>query len=491
MKCDGCPVRPGLTCIGEGHRPVCRDIADGLAGRAEQLITLSEGLPLPNAAEPPLGPSPDGRVRVGMLCPCLNMGGAEAWQLALARLTDSARIAWVGCCVVNGDQHVDPAMRAKTQAFMPVTAGFSAAHRLVRRCDAIVSWAIDGLANLKIGVASPPTIVNVSHSPKESPWGVGHNAATTGVDHWVAVSELALAAIPAPERASATVIWNAVDTARLAVNRPRAAMRKLWGIPEGALVAGYLGRLSEEKDPHAMRRLIECLPDGSDGDPPWHAVVVGSGAEVLEGHPRLHVVGNDPAAGDVLGGFDELIMPSKYESFGLTLVEGLHLGVPTISTPVGVAKLAPGLTRPIPVGADGPTLARAVLDDRADMRGTAARVGRGMMFARERCSEGRFGGEWTGLLVELGEKAARARPAVTRSAAQVGGGIDPAVRDAVLACKERGPEGGLTLMDDERSCCGGGEERTSCSAMKGRKPGRVTLRECLRCQSDQLTGVPS
>jgi hypothetical protein len=59
--------------------------------------------------------------------------------------------------------------------------------------------------------------------------------------------------------------------------------------------------------------------------------------------------------------------------------------------------------------------------------------------------------------------------------------LDPAVRDRVLACEYRGCEGGLVLRDDERSCCGGGAERTACSAGKGAIPGRVTLRECLEC----------
>jgi hypothetical protein len=61
--------------------------------------------------------------------------------------------------------------------------------------------------------------------------------------------------------------------------------------------------------------------------------------------------------------------------------------------------------------------------------------------------------------------------------------IDTAVRDRVLACVHRGPEGGLVLLEDEQSCCGGGAERTQCRAGKGDRPGRVTLRECLDCRA--------
>ena len=62
--------------------------------------------------------------------------------------------------------------------------------------------------------------------------------------------------------------------------------------------------------------------------------------------------------------------------------------------------------------------------------------------------------------------------------------LDPAVRDRVNACEHRGLEGGLILTYEERSCCGGGAERTLCRAGKGQRPGRVTLRECLACKAN-------
>jgi hypothetical protein len=52
-------------------------------------------------------------------------------------------------------------------------------------------------------------------------------------------------------------------------------------------------------------------------------------------------------------------------------------------------------------------------------------------------------------------------------------------------------QGSPALLGEEESCCGGGEERTACRAGRGRRPGRVTLRECLACASAAITAATS
>lgn len=437
MRCDQCPVRPGLYCLGEHHKPVCRDVANGLPGRAAQLVDHAEGS------------TSEGKIRCGLLCPCLNMGGAEAQQLAIARFTDPDKVRWVGCAVTEGEQSVDPGMRAQTSRLMPVTVGPDAARRLAGRCDVIISWAVGSLAEL-VG-PSPVKVVSVSHSTLDSPWGVAHNARASRVDRWVAVSELALAAIPksARDEIPTSVIWNAVDTDRLVVTRSREAMHARWGVPPGSKLAGYLGRLSAEKDPHAMRRMVEFLP------PDWHAVLVGSGAERLEAHGRLHLVGNDPAAGDSLNAFDVLVVPSHYESFCLTLAEGLWMGRPIASTRSGLAKMVPGLTTLIPIDADGPTMARAVLAA-VDIVHTLTPE------FRERLGPVRFGREWTDLIVSLAPPS-RAE-----------------LLSRVRECPSRGGVLPISMQPEGCQKCG---EKSECRSGRGEIPGRVSLRECLECVS--------
>jgi glycosyltransferase involved in cell wall biosynthesis len=341
---------------------------------------------------PALPPSPDGRVRVGLLCPCLVQGGAETWQLALARHTDPRKVAWAGCCVVDEGDVVDAGMLAQTEAFMPVTRGTNAARDLASRCDVLVIWGVTGIPSILAGLPTPPKVVSACHAPPESPWGRNVYGRASGIDHWVAVSPLALDAIPEPARASipTSVIWNAVDPSRLEVRRSREEMHETWGVPIGARVGGYLGRLSAEKDPRAMRRSLDALPRA------WHCVVVGAGCEEIEPHPRLHLVGPDPAAGDVLNAFDVLVVPSAYESFGLTIAEGLWMGIPVISTRTGIAKILPNLTHAIPVDASPAELARAIWQAHHSGPRSGAKG-----WARTRLAPARFGREWTDLLVSL------------------------------------------------------------------------------------------
>ncbi len=469
--------------------------------------------------QPRVGPA-GGRVRVGLWCPCLGLGGAEGWQLALAKAVDPSRVAWAGAAVIEGRRAVDPRMAAELGRWMPVGLGLGAARNLAAAADLILSWAVVDVESLLGGLRPRPKVIMTCHFPAESPWGGGTSTLLRGVDRFVGVSELAFDAIPVDLRAGARVIWNAVDPDRLRAVRDRAAVRTSWGVPEGSSVAGYLGRLAPEKDPAAMLRLAAALPEG------WHVVLVGEGRERagLEREARriapgrAHLVGGDAAAGDVLEAFDALVVPSRFESFGLTLAEGLAKGLPVVATPTGLAKIMPGLVREVPVGADGPTLARAVLLDAGDGASTRARVDAGRRFALDRLGIDRFGREWTDLIVDLAgirptcsrHPEIRCRSAACSGAAdpgvcshlrrieawrQVGPedqlraatgplqGVDPLVRDAVNACPDRGAVLPISEQDD---CGCRGRELSACGAGRGRTPGRVTLRDCLDCRESAL-----
>lgn len=400
----------------------------------------------------------DGRVRVGFWCPVLNFGGAESWQLSLAKALDQTRIEIVGMVVTEGGGSAKPEMIEQFEALMPIGFGTAAARDLAQHCDVIVQWAISGVDSILAGLASRPKVIAVSHSPIESTWAISIYQNHAGIDSFVAVHDLAIPPIPEPFRDSAKVIWNAVTESRLTPTRSRAEMRTAWGVPIGAYVVGYIGRIEPDKNPACLATAIDHLPDDT------HVVVVGDGWDygIVKtcDHPRFHYVGPDVDAGSVLSAFDTLIVPSLYESFGLSLAEGLWCGVPVISTPVGIAKPEPWLTRSIPFWPSGEVLAEAVAADRLDVAGTAERVTKAKVWAADRCGSERFGREWSDLIVSHRPPSTSARLAL------------------ISSCPDRGSVLPHTLQPE----CGCAE-LTECRAGKGSKPGTVTLAECLACKT--------
>jgi glycosyltransferase involved in cell wall biosynthesis len=136
-----------------------------------------------------------------------------------------------------------------------------------------------------------------------------------------------------------------VDTARFAnvarVPHPRFAVALLW-----------VGRLEREKDPaRALRALAAARADGYDVG----LVVVGGGSlrESLERIARslgvaqwVEWAGPRSSAEEVAHDYaqaDLLLVTSKYEGYGMVIVEALAAGVPVLATDVGIAREAGAL----------------------------------------------------------------------------------------------------------------------------------------------------
>ena len=367
---------------------------------AEQRLALAGDDP---AFMPTIEPA-RGRTRLGLFCPCLGLGGGEAWQLALLQSIDPAAVVWRGAVVTEGRQSVAPPMLEALETRIPVGFGLNAARALARACDVIISWSVLDYDELFRGIEARPRVALACHFPGERPWTAGAEQLLRRVDRLVAVSELAIDSLPVPLRGSAEVIWNAVDAGRLLATTPAAATRARWGVPPGAKVAGYLGRLAPEKDPAAMLRLAAALPR------PWHVVLVGDGRERAALGEEVDRLGLDwvrfvpgtADVGDVLAAFDSLVVPSRFESFGLTMAEGFWAGVPVVATRSGLVKLVPGLAREIGFVPSGADLAEAVLlDHEVDRVAARDRVARAQRFAHDRLSLARFGADWTRLVRDL------------------------------------------------------------------------------------------
>jgi glycosyltransferase involved in cell wall biosynthesis len=199
------------------------------------------------------------------------------------------------------------------------------------------------------------------------------NAPLTGVTHLAAVSEAAMAYFDGREGLEGlprTVLYNGADPQRCKQQRGRRAIRAAWGLKDRDVVIGYLGRQSEEKNPMAPALAVGVSPDS------YHAIYYGAGPAgngfcpsttawceaAIPRHFQMH----QPVAevGDVLRGFDVLMLASRREAFSLALIEAWLVGVPVVATPVGSIpelerKFGP-LTVPVPLDASPEDLRCAV-----------------------------------------------------------------------------------------------------------------------------------
>lgn len=119
---------------------------------------------------------------------------------------------------------------------------------------------------------------------------------------------------------------------------PDEALLALRG--QGPLV-GFLARLHEQKDPLAFVAAIAAL---TARGVPVKAALVGDGplagevrarvaAEGLEAHVAVLPFGG--SAGPALAAFDVYVLPSRWEVFGITLLEAMAASLPVVATAVG------------------------------------------------------------------------------------------------------------------------------------------------------------
>ena len=171
-----------------------------------------------------------------------------------------------------------------------------------------------------------------------------------GADGVVAVSEAVRARLQ-QEHGFAPgfiqLIPNGVDVAAFATvdsadgQRRRAAQRQAWGVPEGALVVGMMGRLNAK----GQEALLAVAPEiARQYSGVWFVLVGPEGTAGDRGRLLAHSAGlagrvvlpgmtEDVPA--VMAGFDVLAHLPSDESFGLALAEAMAAGLPTVATNIG------------------------------------------------------------------------------------------------------------------------------------------------------------
>jgi glycosyltransferase involved in cell wall biosynthesis len=184
-----------------------------------------------------------------------------------------------------------------------------------------------------------------------------------------------------------TVIPNGVDAAAFAREETvRQRLRQSWGVQEGDVLAAYVGRLDCEK---GLDTLLAALDRLAAQQRPLRLVVAGDGPQrgmlenfiaCAEGGRQVRYLGFVSDVRGVLSAADMLVMPSRWEGFGLAAAEAMAASLPVVATDV------PGLRDVVQRGVTGllvprddpAALASAIrqLSDDAETRRQMGQAGR-------------------------------------------------------------------------------------------------------------------
>lgn len=169
---------------------------------------------------------------------------------------------------------------------------------------------------------------------------------------------LGVRAIVAVSRSAATpyeglalplyVVHNGADLAASDAARMAPDLRRRLALPEGAVLAGYAGRLLPHKGIHLLMHAARRAMRRSAG---LHLVILGgnpahTGQDVVGAlarqaaswglADRIHLAGWSPGVEHALAGLDFVVIPSTCRECGSrTLIESLCLGVPVIASRIG------------------------------------------------------------------------------------------------------------------------------------------------------------
>jgi glycosyltransferase involved in cell wall biosynthesis len=212
---------------------------------------------------------------------------------------------------------------------------------------------------------------------------------------------------------SIEVILNGVDYARFSAVHDLGALRSSLGIPATARVVASIGRVSRQKASddvvRAARTICDARSDcvfvmaGADDDP--FAPTVRQMVADLGLADRVLFTGHLSDIAPLYALADVVVMPSRWEGFGLVLVEAMAAGRPLVTTAVGPIPEVVGEGSALLIPPDAPgELARAVLALLDSPRLAGALAARGRERAR-RFSWARAGERLDALYTSLAREA--------------------------------------------------------------------------------------
>lgn len=138
------------------------------------------------------------------------------------------------------------------------------------------------------------------------------------------------------------VIDNGIEFGKFCnLDEKRKKTRKLFSINEREILIGVVGRISEQKDPMTMIKAFSCVCQkysnvkmmfvgAGDEEGAIKEYIVNKGLE-----KKVIITGWTNKVEDYIPAFDIAILPSKWEGFGLAIIEYMVCDKPIIASDVG------------------------------------------------------------------------------------------------------------------------------------------------------------
>jgi glycosyltransferase involved in cell wall biosynthesis len=340
---------------------------------------------------------------------------------AVTVLTRRGEPGWPEAETLDGVRvrRVAPAGPARRGKYLMVAPAMLALARESRYCDLVVvrGTRILGLPTLLAArLLGRPVVmqaeVNGELSGEVYTWGTPlaggwlervvrlgvavRNVWLCDADAFVAMSreieaEVLEAGVP---RHKVALIPHGVDTRRFTPLDPgeRAALRSRLGLPPGALLIAYTGRLLRGK---GLETLLDAFAGVASRHPAAHLLLVGSGeGQSLSNEPllrersagpglagRVSFLGRKDDVAPYLRACDVAVLPSEFEALGLALIEAAACGLPCVGSRTGgiVDVIDDGVTGLLaepgdPVGLAEALAALAADPERRAAMGVAARA---------------------------------------------------------------------------------------------------------------------
>lgn len=290
--------------------------------------------------------------RVGFIASSfMATGGTETFhRTLLPRLKERCNIVgFVATEIHGGDGR---------SLSVPYAVGQQHGKQLASNCDVLICWGINPIQSF-LPTSRRPKVIAVHHADTSSDWSNDQILNQLDVIAEIVCVNESVTKFLASCGKPVHFIPNAIDPERVKTSGKQKDLRFDFGITSESKIVLFGHRMSDEKRPELAVQIARRLPKE------WVMVMAGDGhakhaAETAAGESdQVRIVGQCDSLADWLSISDCFLSLSTFEGFGLSIAEAMLAGVPTVSTPTGIA---PGLAITLPVESTADQWAAAIVD---------------------------------------------------------------------------------------------------------------------------------